>query len=44
MWVESLTSSASSWQGLCYIIWMVNLDGQFQKKQNIIQPQLKKSS
>ena len=32
MWVESLTSSASSWQGLCYIIWMVNLDGQFQKK------------
>jgi hypothetical protein len=31
MWVESLTSSASSWQGLCYIFWMVNLDGQFQK-------------
>ena len=42
MWVESLTSSASSWQGLCSIIWMVNLDGQFQKKQNIIQPQEKK--
>ena len=27
MWVESLTSSASSWQGLCYIIWMVSKFG-----------------
>ena len=42
--VESLTSSASSWQGLCDIIWMVNLDGKSHKKNKHHSTSIKKSS